>query len=891
MPETAAINPLESRGLRLFGMKNGQVTHKKDISFVGHTVSVAGTMAMARYGGTGHIVVCGTDGYLYAYNAATNALLWKSDAAVGNVQSTMVGIADFNNDSIPEVYSGNRIFSLVTGKLLCDGGSSNNMGKLPGSGEGYASMAADIIGDGQLELCAGTHVYRVSIPRGATSAAGCGMALISDMCLQNIPAFADADGATLAADIDGDGKLEVVVASLAAGRVTLYVWKPLPVDNSRLLGSFTAPAVNASNYGIPVIGSIDDGPYPEIVFMTDGAPANIYALQYNPSAPAGNRIAVKWTLPRGNVTGSGGMSLFDFKQQGVNQIVCRDRDTLHIIDGRNAAVLTSIAHTGTATFRELPVIADTDGDGHAEIILPGWDGVLNTVGGVAASDQNGYMRVYRGGFAWAPARSVWNQYVYTAVSVCEDVSIPAYRFDPAIVFPGMDGVLGTFDDARPYNGCLMQQTKLDSLGVPLWPTPNVVADTEGSSSARNGSTVQLTVAIVNRGDAAITPPVHITLYKESVAPANRMLTDSAFVQINPGDTAFITVTIADIIPFQPVFRIIARVNDNGGLFPEQPECSMFGNEITFHNPALDLLMKKDAVLNGIVGNGTYPNPHSVLFSEHIEYAITAFNADSHAGKITITDTLPAYLNYVENSAVPSVGFTQTATKEAPVRDILAWTLNVESMNYATVTFKATPEAGVCASQPLFINSAWIQLNDTLNIQTGNRTYHQGAGVSIVTFSARTGGALYNATPQAVDYRSTLNNRLLIVPDEGYVFAGWSHDDYISLRGETVPAQSGIMHCDTLAIYGSVELVAHFAPASAEGPAAEVPNETPVSDDKIWSSGNTLHIKAATPGSHIRIYSLSGALVKESADTETIPLSKGIYIVTINNGRGRMVIIE
>jgi hypothetical protein len=54
--------------------------------------------------------------------------------------------------------------------------------------------------------------------------------------------------------------------------------------------------------------------------------------------------------------------------------------------------------------------------------------------------------------------------------------------------------------------------------------------------------------------------------------------------------------------------------------------------------------------------------------------------------------------------------------------------------------------------------------------------------------------------------------LTIVPDSGYIFAGWSHDAYISLRGKLIPADSGVMHLDTLTLYGNVDLRASFAPA-------------------------------------------------------------------------------
>ena len=99
----------------------------------------------------------------------------------------------------------------------------------------------------------------------------------------------------------------------------------------------------------------------------------------------------------------------------------------------------------------------------------------------------------------------------------------------------------------------------------------------------------------------------------------------------------------------------------------------------------------------------------------------------------------------------------------------------------------------------------------MQIPTGNSTYHQGAGIGVASFSAGLGGQLFNAEPQAVDYRTSARSGVLVVPDEGYQFDGWSHNEYTSLRGDKIDAQEGIMHYDTLTIFGDINLHAHFSP--------------------------------------------------------------------------------
>jgi hypothetical protein len=183
-------------------------------------------------------------------------------------------------------------------------------------------------------------------------------------------------------------------------------------------------------------------------------------------------------------------------------------------------------------------------------------------------------------------------------------------------------------------------------------------------------------------------------------------------------------------------------------------------------------------------------------------------------------------------------------------------------------------------------------------------------------------ALYSDT---IEYRITPRTGILVVPDEGYRFAGWSHDNYVSLRGERIAARTGIMHYDTLTVYGSVELHARFAPEQnplhyhlhgGENPTANPPTSpsppptnpttsspagqaqtattrnrrspsrtvppanattTPItytaaakpsksrpsaSEDKIWSSGSDLYIRTSKPGAIIRIYTPEGILHRQ-----------------------------
>ncbi|MDR2146393.1 MAG: T9SS type A sorting domain-containing protein, partial [Tannerella sp.] len=176
-------------------------------------------------------------------------------------------------------------------------------------------------------------------------------------------------------------------------------------------------------------------------------------------------------------------------------------------------------------------------------------------------------------------------------------------------------------------------------------------------------------------------------------------------------------------------------------------------------------------------------------------------------------------------------------------------------------------------------------------------YHQGAGVAVVTFSASIGGWIFNAGEQALDYRTSPRPGIQTVPGEGYEFAGWSHDAYTSLRGEIIPADSGVMNYEDIVIYGNVELRANFVPADRNRYTETVENgEIPgQGTDKVWAVDNNLYVTPLKEGSVLRIYTVEGVLQEQhtlvTAGTSAYKLQRGIYVVTVNNGAGRKIVIR
>jgi uncharacterized repeat protein (TIGR02543 family)/uncharacterized repeat protein (TIGR01451 family) len=635
---------------------------------------------------------------------------------------------------------------------------------------------ADVDNDGIQEVVAGRTVYKVTITNrnGTTGNA----ATVLAQAPAGLP-----DGFTAVADIDQDGDPDVIVTGgYGNNRAVMYVWDGA---TSAQIGNTVSVSSNGNAISRASIGDINGDKRPEIVFTYVNM---LVAYRYNPANRSFGSPVIN--LKVSDSSGATGISLFDFDQNGKTEIVYRDNGNLYIIENgilKASNTCTSDTHT------EYPVIVDLDRDGHADILVSG-----------KISNRIYIIRYgHTGNGNWAPARPVWNQYGYNSINITDRLRVPAFPPNPAAVFPGPDGQLNTADDIRPFNNFMQQQAPLDFNGVAYWPKPDLVAIERGSFLAAGGNgTVTVGVSVFNNGNMTAGSPVYATFYNEYVSSATKLGTAAYNSVINPGDTAYIEFTFSSNIP---VSKVIARVNDNSGTFPVIAECEDGNNELSLTN------MKKDASIDGIHGNGTYGNPVSVLYGDIIQYKITAYNVSQVTGTVIIRDTLPAYLNYIDGSAQPSsaVSAEKTNAYGAPQRDALEWVLsNIASRKDTTVSYRATPAGGVCASQPLFINRARITSNNTI-VSSTNSTFHQGAGVSILSFSASFGGSIYNAEPQVLDYKTSARAGVLTVPDEGYAFTGWSHDDYYSLRGERIPARSDIIHYDTLLILGDVELTANF----------------------------------------------------------------------------------
>jgi len=107
--------------------------------------------------------------------------------------------------------------------------------------------------------------------------------------------------------------------------------------------------------------------------------------------------------------------VFDFEGDGAAEVVYADETSLWVFDGRTGAVKLQSHEHSNGTWLEYSTIADVDGDGHAEIIVPNEYQNGNYTGITVFGDAND---------SWRPGRKIWNEYAYSITNVNDDGSIP-----------------------------------------------------------------------------------------------------------------------------------------------------------------------------------------------------------------------------------------------------------------------------------------------------------------------------------------------------------------------------------------------------------------------------------------------------------------------------------
>ncbi len=360
-------------------------------------------------------------GKIVALRGSDGAMLWAQD---GFREYSSVVVGDADDDGEVEV-----IALTPEGKLR----ALNADGTIKWTGIGDAALRedpsydplalADLDGDGSAEI-----VTIMGIFSGTTGA----------QVHAFFPTLLPYGSEIALADTDLDGHTEVFYDYASWGSDGAQRW----------LVSETGVPIAEKAWSVPVVLNADADPEAEVAWVdranvlivdTDGAilwranteeatnpPALACASDLDadgidelvietPSALIAFRAdgSVLWqnAVDEAQTRGMTGCSFFDFDQDGRLELLYADEHTIYVLDAGSGVTLFSLPRE-SATAWDLPIVADLNGDGTAEIVI-----------GVAGSTrlEDPIVTAYRHpGGNWPPAPPIWGSATWSGTTLWAD---------------------------------------------------------------------------------------------------------------------------------------------------------------------------------------------------------------------------------------------------------------------------------------------------------------------------------------------------------------------------------------------------------------------------------------------------------------------------------------
>src|SRR5574341_893697 len=476
------------------------------------------------------------------YNPATDPIDSGSSVTTG----------DLDNDGLPEIIverfsgAGGYLVYDHTGTRVWDNNdlvTAWNNAHLPNRTNMTRSIpsVADMDGDGAPELVSGATIMNAdgSIRCSRSNVVGTGIGL-----------FGSNWGSSIVADIDMDGQREIIAGNTVYNNDCTVKW-----TRNELLDGLTS------------VGNFDDDAYPEIVFINWGyqstdhaSEARVYLIDHTGAIKWGPVYLRQLEAHPQNYSGIGGPPVVaDFDGDGKTEIGVKGWNKYFILagdgslkqtlaipyyaslaaapavfdlngDGSPEVLFNSDGYfrifdgkTGVERYRESfgelgnpqPVIvADVDGDSHAEIVAVG-----------ASSNLQDGMRVYESNIAggaapWVSARAIWNQLSYHVTNVNDDGTIPQYEAPSWLL-----------NNTYRCQAATSPATAGTSSGTPR---PNLTASY--LRVAQDGTSLNMTVRVANSG-AEPTPSGVMVFFYDGDPATNGIVVGTAVTSkdLQPGE--------------------------------------------------------------------------------------------------------------------------------------------------------------------------------------------------------------------------------------------------------------------------------------------------------------------------------------------------------------------
>lgn len=421
---------------------------------------------------------------------------------------------------------------------------------------GSVPVVVDLDGDGVPEVLSSDRIYDGRTGADKTPEA-----------LSDRPFYAQV------ADFTGDGRPDLLLVESDQTEAAVRIF-----DYARrrtAFGPFALPPGPGSKEGTwggpSVIADFDHDGVPDFG-VASARRVTVYALRCavrpKPRGCTGPEPGVLWSRPIDDYSsGSAGAAALDLNGDGFPELVHRDECWLRIfsgLDGRVVAARTVMSSTGI----ELPVLADADGDGHADLVVSSDVPNDNFGACMRVGQPEADTRTPWGGIAggllvlrdpmnrWSRTRAVWNQHAYHITNIADDLSVPVAA--PAF--------WATHNSFRANAAEVNPPGRID-------PKPDLTGRfREGVLSPDCRSAWRLAASICNRGGAPSPGPSHATFYDGDPRSGGRVLCSVTIENpLVPGECVD---RACDWAPPEPGPRTLyLRVGDDGQGGRDAMQCS------------------------------------------------------------------------------------------------------------------------------------------------------------------------------------------------------------------------------------------------------------------------------------------------------------------------------
>jgi hypothetical protein len=538
--------------LRMLDGRTGQEIWSLDKASAASSGFAGMTIAIGDIDGDQRIDILAVtgEGYVVMIDANGKVVRTSDKPIPGNAATSFgwgggLAIADIDLDGFPEIAFGATVFMTTNNAITLKWTGANGIG---GGGVDQAlSTFVDLDGaaGNHLELLAGNCAYK------------------SDGTpLWNCAGTTLPDGFSGVGDFNKDGKPEAVLVS--GGKV----WILDGATGNIVLGPATLPGTGQG--GAPTVADFDGDGFPEIGV----AMATFYSVM-KPNFTT-KTIDVLWSKANHDLSSSvTGSTVFDFEGDGRAEVIYGDECFLWVFDGKTGNVRFAAPHT-SFTGTEASLLADVDGDGHAEMVMvsngadpsnAGWK-CLDAAGNPAVVNNTTWVpsnapgKAYRGitvfgdkANSWVGTRTLWTEHTYHVTNICDDR-------DTACAAPNVYGSIpkGTLPWLNDF------RQNVQDKGIFNAPDAIVALAVDCSSP------LVARVAVRNIGMASLPAGVNVGVYVVATPADMQIATTKTTHALYPGQTETLNVTLP------------ASASSNGSYYAK---ILIDPNNITFHECRTD----------------------------------------------------------------------------------------------------------------------------------------------------------------------------------------------------------------------------------------------------------------------------------------------------------------